>query len=735
MLIRDANSISVVYIPLPKNHQFIGRQRALETLHQKLFTARDCQKLAVVGLGGIGKTQVVLSFAYTVMEQQRDVSIFWVPAVSAETFERAMGEIAKKLGIRTAADKNEDVKEDVKAYLSGPQAGKWLLIVDNADDMHVVENLLPYLPYSAAGSVIFTTRTTAVAQQLVGSNTIELVKLQPDEAIQLLTHALNRKEFLQETSVVTDFFEELGYVPLAITQAAAYLNINTNLSIAEYLRLIRGTDDDKAYLLSKEIRDHTRYEQSSNAIARTWIVSFEQIQERDSEAADLLQFIACIEWKDIPHSILPAILPKARMLEAIGTLSSYAFVSKRTDGMAYEMHRLVHLACWIWLRENGKLHDTQLRVVAHLAAIFPTPSYVNDGTWRAYTPHAARVRKQQEHDGRGVEMRAASQLYYKVGYCLLEDGRTKEALQWLHHSCRFRAALAEDHPDRLESQHVLALAHIANVQIKEAIQMLEQVVTIKKTSLAEDHPDRRASQYVLARAYEINGQTKEAIQILEQVVTIQKKTSLAEDHPDRLASQYVLARAYKVNGQTKKAIQILEQVVTIQKKTSLAEHHPSRLVSQHELARAYRANGQAEEAVQLLEQVVKIENTSLAEDHPLRLRLVSQHELAISYRANGQTEEAVQLLEQVVKIDKTSLAEDHPLRLVSQYELAIAYRANGQTREAIQLLEQVVTIYKTSLADNNPNRLISERALARAVEASKRLEESQPNLPQHAVTE
>jgi hypothetical protein len=160
-------------------------------------------------------------------------------------------------------------------------------------------------------------------------------------------HALNHKEVLQKTSVVTDFFEELDYLPLVITQAAAYLNINTNMAIAEYLRLIRGTDDGKVYLLSKEIRNHTCYEQSSNAVARIWIVSFEQIQERDSAAADLLRFIACIERKDIPHSILPLTGPEARMLEAIGTLYSYAFVSKRTDGMAYERHRLVHLASWL----------------------------------------------------------------------------------------------------------------------------------------------------------------------------------------------------------------------------------------------------------------------------------------------------------------------------------------------------------------------------------------------------
>ncbi|KAF1822652.1 uncharacterized protein K489DRAFT_213258 [Dissoconium aciculare CBS 342.82] len=157
------------------------------------------------------------------------------------------------------------------------------------------------------------------------------------------------------------------------------------------------------------------------------------------------------------------IRPEARMLEAIGTLFSYAFVSKRTDGMAYEMHRLVHLASWLWLRENGQLGDTQLQVVEHLAAIFPTDEYHNRATWRAYMPHAARVRERQEHDGCGAEVRKTSQLYYKVGRCLQKDGRTKEALQWLYRSCCFRAALA------------LAGAYRANGQTKEAIQLLEQV--------------------------------------------------------------------------------------------------------------------------------------------------------------------------------------------------------------------------------------------------------------------
>jgi tetratricopeptide (TPR) repeat protein len=136
----------------------------------------------------------------------------------------------------------------------------------------------------------------------------------------------------------------------------------------------------------------------------------------------------------------------------------------------------------------------------------------------------------------------------------------------------------------------------------------------------------------------LNGQTKEAIQLLEQVVTIQKKISLAEDHPSRLVSQLELARAYRANGQTKEAIQLLEQVVKIEK-TSLAEDYPLlRLASQHALAEAYRANGQTKEAIYLLERVVAIQKTSLPDNHPNRL--ISERALARAVEASKRLEES-----------------------------------------------------------------------------------------------
>ena len=93
--------------------------------------------MALVGLGGVGKTQIALRFVYQIKENRPDFSVFWVPVLSGETAERAYVEIAKKLGLQRSSE-DDDVKDLVCQYLSSEKAGKWLLIVDNADDEELV---------------------------------------------------------------------------------------------------------------------------------------------------------------------------------------------------------------------------------------------------------------------------------------------------------------------------------------------------------------------------------------------------------------------------------------------------------------------------------------------------------------------------------------------------------------------------------------------------------------------
>ncbi|KAL8699325.1 MAG: hypothetical protein Q9201_006068 [Fulgogasparrea decipioides] len=531
-------------------------RKKLKELEDKLIISSNCQKLVLVGLGGVGKTQVALKLAYTVKDCWPEYSIFWVPAVSGESFEQAYRDIASHCSIALNPTE-EDPTKSVQRYLNSNSAGKWLLVVDNADDEEILfgapdgsRGVIDYLPESENGLTLFTTRYRQIAVSLAGNELIEIQEMNHEEAGDFLKKSLTRKELLQDRVVTAELLKELAYLPLAIAQAAAYLNA-MQISPQEYLSLLRNTEQDTISLLSREFRDETRYNNSKyskNAVAATWLVSFNHICRSDTIAADLLAFMSCIEHKAISRSILPLVKPEERMVHAMGTLRAYAFVTRRGDSEVYDMHRLVHLATKVWLGERGATNELNGKVAAHLAEIFPSDDYANRPIWREYFPHAFQcLRNTSTLD---IEVRYT--LCMAVGRCLQVDGRIEEAVVWLS-ECFFwrQERFPEDHPSRLASQHVLTGAYEANGQVKEAVELLEQVVAIEKEVLKEDHPDRLASQHELARVYEANGQVKEAVELLEQVVAIRKEV-LKEDHPSRLASQHELARVYEANGHVKR---------------------------------------------------------------------------------------------------------------------------------------------------------------------------------------
>jgi tetratricopeptide (TPR) repeat protein len=495
------------YLPFSQNNNFIGRTDEIGALEQRLFVNQDCKKIAVVGLGGVGKTQVALQFAYSVLEKHPDVSVFWIHALSLETYEQACREVASVLELVGAEDRNEDAKELVQRHLSADRAGRWMLVVDNADDMNILEGpdgekgILDYLPESKSGLTVFTTRDKLTAHALASNSIVDVEKLDFAAASDLFKKMLTRKDLVYNETLIDELLRELDRLPLAITQAAAYVNCNA-ISAEEYLGLLRSTERDLIFIMSKEMRDSTRYKHTANAVAKTWLVSFDQIVRQDADAATLLQYMSCIEWKAIPRSILPAIEPEARMTTAIGTLWSYSFITTRGDGKTYDMHRLVHVAARVWVQQKDLVVETQKRALEHLSKVFPSDDYKNREVWRKYIPHAVRMRDARNGDHVG----ARGKLCLEVGRCLRVDGRIRDAVGWLEESRDLRTDLPEDDADKLLTQHVLAIVYQANGQVKDAVRLLEQVVAIRERVLAEDHPSRLASQHVLAMAYLANGQ-------------------------------------------------------------------------------------------------------------------------------------------------------------------------------------------------------------------------------------
>jgi tetratricopeptide (TPR) repeat protein len=628
---------------------------------------QDCRELSLLGLGGTGKTQVALQFAYHVKETRPRYSVFWMSAVSMASFEQSCLGIAEKLGILQAKNQEEEPKELLKQHLSSSRSGRWLLILDNADEPNIFfgnkwsRGIASYLPKSEKGLIVYTTRTPEVAEQTC-RDIIEVRAMNRQDSMEFLKKSLRNKKHSSNAAIVSELLEELAYLPLAIAQAAAYLNRNTT-PIQRYLRLLRGTEKEMVSLLRKEFQDNTRYKESANAVAKTWVVSFNQIQDRHRPAADLLAFMSCIEWKAIPRSLLPPAQSEVDMEDAIGVLCGYSLITRRGDDEKnsrqednksvreecpeqeeqeewYDIHRLVHLATKVWTSEYGDAAKVGTKALRHVTKVFPITKWETRQLWRSYFPHALRILVSSKDCN--ISEKSALCLY--VGRCLLVDKRFKEAIELLEKSCRLRNMLAEDNPDRLSSQHELAKAYLEDGQVQEAVKLLEQIVRVQET-LAEGHPDRLESQHELGRAYYQDGQVQKAVELLEHVVEIEGKL-LAEGHPDRLASQHELARAYLERGQIQMAVELLEHVVRV--KAALEEEHPDRLASQHELGRAYLEDGQVRKAVELLEHVVRVQE-ALAEGHPSQL--VSQYQLAKAYLEDGQVGKAVELLEHVVEVN------------------------------------------------------------------------------------
>ncbi|KAI0184731.1 hypothetical protein EV127DRAFT_443312 [Xylaria flabelliformis] len=657
------------YIPLSRNRRFTGRNSILGELKDKLFVGKECQKLAVVGLGGVGKTQVALQLAYWVMDNQLDYSIFWVPAQSDESFEKAYVEMARRLKIQVKVD--EDLKEAVRRYLESEQSEKWLLIVDNADDMAIFfgssdkpGGICKYLPERDNGLTLFTTRSREVAVAIAGSDVIDLHEMSKEEATEFMNKTLIDKELLQDEAITEELVQDLTCLPLAIAQAAAYLNQN-QMPIKKYLGLLRSTEQNLVNLMSREFHDNTRYQGLQNAVATTWLVSFDHIRRSDPNAAKLLSFISFIEPKAIPQTILPGPGVEEEMEHAIGVLCGYAFLVRRGHENTFDMHRLVHIATRVWIQRENVVKETEARAIQHLAAIFPSNNPRNRSKWREYLPHAQHaLQATQEYQNK-----KRFDLFYLIGRCLYEDRRFKEAIIALEKIVQWREQhLSEEDDNLLGPEHALAHAYLEDRRIKEAMEIFEYVGAIEENTVRKEDESRLISEHELARAYLYNGQIKEAIKILEHVVTVEKMT-LPEESYDRLASEQALAYAYLNNRQTEKAIRILERVVAI-KKTVLREEDDSRLMSEHTLAKAYLETNQLRKYVEILEHVVAIRRKTLARDHFGRLS--SEQTLARAYMQTGRIAEAIQLLEGVVAIkDGLHIVEED--KLVFQDLLTEAY--------------------------------------------------------------
>ncbi|KAF2181041.1 putative kinesin light chain [Zopfia rhizophila CBS 207.26] len=562
-----------------RNPRFVGRASEIAQINAMLSSSIRGERAAIFGLGGIGKTQIALEFAHQLRERQPDYSVFWIPVTNVESMLEAYLEIGKQLQIPNIEQEQGNVQKLVQRHLSQESSGKWLLVFDNADDIaiwtdkvdHTTSSGRPIdcLPKSKYGSILFTTRSRKAAVKLAGKNVVLVGEMDDTTTKDLLKKSLVDQDLLNDDRATADLLQKLTHLPLAVVQAAAYINEN-QITFSEYIVLLDDTEQNIIDILSEEFEDEGRYKDTKNPITTTWLISFEQIRTRDPLAAEYLSFMSCVEAKDIPQSLLPPAQSSKMAVDAMGTLSAYSFITKHKTDQLLDLHRLVHLATRNWLRTEGSLRQWTAKALNRLEEMFPDSNHRNRSVWRMYLPHA-RYSLETKLDTDVVFDKTA--LLWKFRKCARRDRRYKEAEKAFAQVMQTRKRkLGAEHPSTLTSIANLASTYRNQGRWKEAEELEVQVMETRKRVLGAEHPSMLSSIANLASTYRNQGRWKEAEELEVQMMETRKRV-LGLEHPDTLTSMNNLALTLKSKSRNKEAISLMKTCFQLRKQI-LGPHHP-----------------------------------------------------------------------------------------------------------------------------------------------------------------
>ena len=595
------------------------------------------------------------------------------------------------------------------------------MVLDNADDLDMFfkksiptaadsECTLPlayYLPQSSRGSVLITTRDERVGRRLArGQARIVVELMSPLEAQELL--AKGRTEFdSSDEDVSSTLIEALEYLPLAITQAAAFISEN-HITDKEYLEMFRTSDADVQDLLEEDLGDLRRDSESQNSVIRTWKLSFDLISKQKPRAAEMLSLMAVLDRQGIQKSLLRNETDRdIDLTTALGTLLAFSLIKAGVDGTGYEMHRLVQLATRKWLDIQGNIKVWQEKALSVLADKFPWADFENWTICQSLLPHAQTVIQYGDAD------RLCPEEYANLSSCLasfdIAQGRYEMAC------IRFLAAFevqketfGSDHNFTLMTMNKLATTYRNQGRWKESEKLHVQVLEAKQKVLGAEHPDTLASMNNLTLTYIKQGRWDEAEKLQMQVLEASKRV-LGSKHPNTLMSMNNLAETYGEQGRWDEAEKLHMQVLEARKRVLGAEH-PDTLVFMNNLAHTYRKQDRWEEAVKLQMQVLEASKRVLGPEHPDTLG--SMNNLALTYGEQGRWEEAEKLQMQVLEASKRVLGAEHPETLVSMNNLAYTYGEQGRWEEAEKLQMQVLEASKRVLRPDHPDTLMTMNNLA-----------------------
>ncbi|MGW2016746.1 tetratricopeptide repeat protein [Streptomyces sp. NPDC001927] len=684
---------------------FVGRTHELERLDAALASPGGAVVQAVAGLGGIGKSALAAQWAATRAHGRAPVR--WITADSPSGVQEGLADLATALQpALSGALPIEALAEWAMQWLASHTG--WLLILDNVNDPADITPLLDRA--GTRGRFLITSRLATPWHGI--PTVVRLGVLDEAEALDLLTR-ITTAAGPRDLYGAAELCAELGHLPLAVEQVAAYLAQNPLTTPRDYLAML---DQYPAAMYRHGAVGFTSPERT---IARIWHITLDKINDHQPLAADLLRLLAWYAPDQIPTTLLGGLADAPALQAAQGLLTAYGVITPDPATGSLAVHRLVQALART--HDPDEPHRTPQLVAqardhattqmhANLPTTWDTPATWQ--TWRTLLPHIDAL---VGHAPADTDTNTTTLLLNRTGLFLRNQGQLTRATSHLQRALSGRLRiLGEGHPHTLISRNNLAYAYESAGDLGRAIRLYEQTLTDQLRVLGEDHPDTLISRNNLAYAYESAGELDRAIPLFEETVTASLRI-LGEDHPKSLIYRNNLAHAYRSAGDLGRAIPLFEETLADRLRV-LGEDHPDTLISRNNLASAYRTAGGLDRAIPLYEQTLADQLRVLGENHPRTL--LSRNNLASAYESAGDLGRAIPLFEETLADRLRVLGEDHPDTLSSRNNLASAYRSAGDLARAIPLFEETLADQLRVLGENHPDSLLSRNNLASAYKSA-----------------
>jgi len=726
---------------------FAGRSQEIESIAIN-FKQSGRTIMAIQGIGGSGKSQLAVEYAYSSKISDKPYRLIrWLKADSEENLKNSYYSLGDDLGVEREDYKDSELNLRRAIQTQLLRYENILLIYDNVESLDYLSDYQPSAGGNSNIQMLITTRN-----RFVDCQTIEVKEFTVTEVQEYLNKRLKKDIPL---TIAEQLGQELGYLPLAIVQAGAYM-VKYAKTPETFLKLLQGESRQK--VLEKQLNPKLK------TIATLWDMTLDKLSP---QALELIRLCAYLNPDNVPQSLLEQMLAEDLRDEVLYELRSQSLlIDADNEGLLFRIHRLLQEAVRRQLVSQDNTgaiakaivekgiealkiivgnHDTMPST--DIGLFWKARDYLNLQTVRLIAEGEKLTISEallatllewageyQEHitmsyeEGLKLYQRslAIREVVYNgnhpdiatslinVGGIYEAQGQYDKALEYYQQSFATRKALyGDNHPNVATSVGSIGNIYKAQGQYDKALEYYQQALAIERTIYGDQHSEVAGSLGNIGSIYYYQGQHDKALEYYRQSLAI-RRDIYGDKHPDVATSLGNIGTIYHSQGQYDQALEYCQQSLAIYK-IIYGDKHPNVATSLDNIGSIYYYHGQYNAALEYHQQALAIRKIIYGDKHPDVATVLNN--IGLVYHSQGQYDKALECYQQAIAIKKAAYGDWHPDVATSLNNIGGIYEFQGQYNAALECHQQAIAIRKATYGNQHPAVAISFNSIGRIHEA------------------